>query len=150
MGSSETLLDGQALVAFLCGEPAASEVAALLRDAGDHPSISAVNMAETLDVMVRMKGRTAEEVGEKLDWLEGAGLAVIPVDGTLARVAARLRAKHHVRSHQPVSLADCIALATALAIGGRLATSDGPLAAVARSEGCTLIALPDSRGVRPL
>jgi PIN domain nuclease of toxin-antitoxin system len=145
-----TLLDAQALVAFLCGEPAASEVAALLRDAGDHPSISAVNVAETLDVMVRMKGRTAEEVDEKLDWLEGAGLVVVAIDGTLARAAGRLRAKHYVRSQRPVSLADCVALATALAIGGRLATSDGPLAAVARSEGCTLVALPDSRGVRPL
>ena len=145
-----TVLDAQDLVAFLTGEPAAVEVAALLRDSGDHAVISAVNEAETLDVLVRIKGRTPEELEERLDWLAAAGLVVVAVDDALARHGARLRAKHCDRAQRAVSMADCMALATALARGDRLATSDAPLAAMARAEGCAVVPLPDSSGVRPL
>ncbi|MGC8635331.1 MAG: PIN domain-containing protein [Candidatus Limnocylindrales bacterium] len=144
-----TVLDAQALVAFLTGEPAAGEVAALLRDPGDPAVISAVNAAETLDVLVRIKGRTPEEVAERLDWLTAAGLVVVPVDDAIARHGGRLRAKHYDRAQRPVSMADCMALATALARGDRLATSDAPLATMARAEGCTVAPLADSRGARP-
>ena len=144
-----TVLDAQALVAFLTGEPAAVEVAARLRDPGDHAVISAVNVAETLDVLVRIKGRTPEEVEERLDWLTAAGLVVVPLDDAIARRGGRLRAKHYGRAQRPVSMADCMALATALARGDRLATSDAHLATTAPSEGCALVPLPGSSGARP-
>ena len=144
-----TVLDAQALVAFLTGEPAAVEVAALLRDPGDHAVISAVNVAETLDVLVRIKGRTPGEVEERLDWLTAAGLAVVHVDDAIARHGGGLRAKHYDRAQRPVSMADCMALATAVARGDRLATSDAPLATMTRAEGCALVPLPGSSGVRP-
>ena len=144
-----TVLDAQALVAFLTGEPAAAEVAALLRDPGDHAVISAVNVAEILDVLVRIKGRTLGEVEERLDWLVAAGLAVVPVDDAIARHGGRLRAKYYDRAQRPVSMADCMALAAALGRGDRLATSDAPLATVARADGCALVPLPDSSGARP-
>jgi hypothetical protein len=64
---------------FSPGEPAAGEVAALLRDPGDPAVISAVNVAETLDVLVRIGIRTPEEVEERLDWLTAAGLVMVPL-----------------------------------------------------------------------
>jgi predicted nucleic acid-binding protein len=143
-----TVLDAQAVVAFLRGEPAAAEVAALLRATDAPPVISAVNEAEVLDVMVRIIGRTVDEVEQRLDWLRAGGLEVIPVDEPLARSAGYLRAVHYDRMQRPISLADCIALATALDRGDRLATSDGPLADVARREGCGVVALPDTGGSR--
>ncbi len=145
-----TVLDAQALVAFLTGEPGAVEVAALLRDPGDPAVISAVNVAETLDVLVRIKGRTQEEVEERLDWLAAAGLVVVPVDDAIGRHGGRIRVNHPDRAQRPVSMADCMALTTALARGDRLATSDAPLATMARAEGCALVPLPGSSGARPV
>ncbi len=60
-----------------------------------------------------------------------------------------LRAKHYHRERRPVSIADCICLATALRLKEDLATTDPALAAVAREEGVTVVALPDSSGQRP-
>ena len=48
-----------------------------------------------------------------------------------------------------MSLADCLAAATALAQGAELATADAPLAAVIRAEGGSVAPLPDSTGRRP-
>jgi predicted nucleic acid-binding protein len=45
-------------------------------------------------------------------------------------------------------MADCVALATAIALDQRLATSDPALLAAAAEEGCRVIALPDSQGRR--
>jgi predicted nucleic acid-binding protein len=45
---------------------------------------------------------------------------------------------------RPISLADCVALATARALHEPLVTSDAVLIEVARSEGCEVIGLPDS------
>ena len=137
------------VIARPSGEPAAVEVAARLRDPGDHAVISAVNVADTLDVLVRIKGRTPGEVEERVDWLTAAGLVVVPLDDAIARHGGRLRAKHYDRAQRPVSMADCMALATALARGDPLATSDAPLATMARAEGCPLVSLPDSSGTQP-
>jgi len=49
----------------------------------------------------------------------------------------------------PLSLADCLALATAIDLGDALATSDRALAALARRYQLTVVALPDSRGRKP-
>ena len=77
------------------------------------------------------------------------GTRVIPVDESLAGRAGELRARHYRRSVSDVSLADCIALATSLSLATPLATSDPALARAARAEGCAVVALPDTRGVRP-
>jgi PIN domain nuclease of toxin-antitoxin system len=115
----------------------------------DPPQISAINLAEVLDVLVRHQGWPAEEVEEKFRWLTLGGLQVIAVDEPVGLTAGRLHADNYDRRRRPLSLADCAALATALARGQRLATSDPALIAAARSEGCAVIALQDSRGQRP-
>lgn len=149
MGSDLTVLDSQALVAALVGEPAAQEVASLLRDVDAPPSIASVNLAEVIDVLVRRRDRTFDEVTERIAWLEVAALTVRDVDDVVARTAGSLRARHYERTARPISLADCIALATALTTSDALATSDPALASVARAEGCRVVALPDSQGRRP-
>lgn len=149
MGPNLTVLDSQALVAALVGEPAAQEVEGLLRDVEAPPSMAAANLAEVIDVLVRRMGHGVDAVTERIAWLEVAGLTVRTVDGVVAWKAGSLRARHYDRSDRPLSMADCIALATALTERDALATSDPALAAVARAEGCRVVALPDSRGRRP-
>ena len=144
-----SVLDAQAVVALLLGEPAAEEVAALLSEPGGRVSISAVNLAEVVDVLVRVIGRTFEDVAEKLDWLEAGGLDLAEVDAGIGRLAGRCHARYYHRRDSPLSMADCVALATALQLGEPLVTADAPLAAAAALEGCVVIALPDSLGRRP-
>lgn len=115
----------------------------------DPPQISAINVAEVLDVLVRHRAWPAEEVEEKLRWLTLGGLRVVAVDESFGLGAGRLHAEHYHRLERALSLADCTALATALGLGQRLATSDPALITAAQSEGCAVIALPDSRGHRP-
>ena len=144
-----TVLDAQAVVALLLGEPAADEVAAMTRDSGHPVSISAVNVAEVVDVLVRVMGRTHDQVIEKLDWLSAGGLVVVPVDEGIGRIAGRIHAERYHRRDRPLSMADCIALATAITQREAIATSDPPLAATATLEGCDVVPLPDSQGRRP-
>jgi len=106
-------------------------------------------VAEVIDVLCRLRGRTPGEVVEKLDWLAAGGLHVAAVDDAIGREAGRLHAAHYDRVRRPLSLADCLALATALTLGDTLATADAPLADAARAEGCSVVALPDSQGRRP-
>jgi predicted nucleic acid-binding protein len=143
------VLDAQAVVAFLIDEPAADEVAMILGDRDDVPAIASIGLAEVIDVLVRVRGRTHAEVSEKVDWLRAGGLVVEPADEAIGREAGRLRALHYSRRDRPVSLADCVTLATALVHGAVLATSDPALATVARLEGLPLRPLPDSRGRAP-
>jgi hypothetical protein len=56
-------------VAALTGEPAAGEVEALLRDPRDAAYISAVNVSEVLDVLIRHQGWPVDDVEEKVRWL---------------------------------------------------------------------------------
>jgi hypothetical protein len=64
-------------------------------------------------------------------------------------MAGRIRAEHYDRRLRPISLDDCVALATARALDQPLATSDPVLIAVALSEGCEIVGLPDSAGRLP-
>jgi predicted nucleic acid-binding protein len=124
-------------------------VEGLLRRAGGQARLSALNEAEVLDVMVRLRGRSADEVAEKIDWLVAAGLHILDVSQAIAREAGRIRAAEYHRERRPVSLADCVALATAVILEDDLATSDPGLAAVAEVVGIPVIGLPDSQGRRP-
>jgi predicted nucleic acid-binding protein len=124
-------------------------VEGLLRRAGGQARLSALNEAEVLDVMVRLRSRSADEVTEKVDWLVAAGLQVIHVSQAIAREAGRIRAAEYHRQRRPVSLADCVALATAVMLGDDLATSDPGLAAVAEAVGTSVVRLSDSQGRLP-
>jgi PIN domain nuclease of toxin-antitoxin system len=124
-------------------------VAALLTEPDGAVSISAVNMAEVVDVLVRIVGRAVDDVTEKLDWLEAGGLDVVDVDAGIGRAAGILHARHHHRRNSPMSMADCVALATAVRLRQPVVTADVPLARVAALEGCDVVALPDSLGRQP-
>ena len=121
----------------------------MLRDPADPATITAANLAEVIDVLVRGHGNPLADVRERLDWLMASGLEVRAVDRSLGLLAGELRARFYHRQHRPLSLADCIALAAALVASDTLATSDPPLAATARELGVRVHALPDARGLRP-
>jgi predicted nucleic acid-binding protein len=141
------LLDAYALVALLADEPAATETEQLLR-AGDCGAM-VVNLAEAIDVACRVHGLDEEEVRSILEPLVAAKvLAAVAADESTAWRAARLRVRHYARRARPVSLADCFLVAAAGAEDA-IATSDAPVARVARAEGIRVIALPDSAGRRP-
>lgn len=142
-----SVLDAQAVVAALVGEPAAGEVEDLLRGSAGPPRVSAANVAEIVDVLVRFRSQQAELVEERLDWLVAGGLEVIAVEDGLARRAGAVRSRYYHARQRPISLADCLALATALALDDVLATSDPHLLDTATAEGCRIQPLPDSHGV---
>lgn len=141
-----TVLDAYAVIAFLRGEESAAAVAEMLRH---DTTLASVNAAEVVDQLVRIWGRDGDDVEGDLALLWHAGMRVHPLDAELALHAGRLRARHYRRKDCAVSLADCVAAATALRLGAALATSDPALAAVVRTEGGTVTGLPDSTGRRP-
>ncbi|MGH3712103.1 MAG: PIN domain-containing protein [Micromonosporaceae bacterium] len=141
-----TVLDAYALVAYLRGEAAANEVAALLRTP---TTLSAANAAEVLDQLTRVYGRDADDVHADLALLANAGMELAPVTADIGLFAGRLRARHYHRQHMAVSLADCIAAATALSEQQSLATADPALAALLRTEGGKIHGLADSSGRLP-
>lgn len=126
--------------------PAAEDVEHLLREP---TALSAANYAEIVDHIMRRGDLDADEAEVRMRLLVEAGTRIIPVDDQIATRAGALRAQHYQRRDCAVSLADCCALTTSLTLGTPLATSDPALATVARDQGCEVIALPDSRGVRP-
>lgn len=141
------LLDAYALIAFVAGEPAAPNVRTLLRS-GDC-WLSTAQLAETLDVLVRVLGAARNEVDRVLDPLLAGGIGLVDVGEPEARLAAPLRHRHYRKPDSELSLADCLLLATAVPRGAAIATSDPPLAAAARYEQLTVEALPDCRGRAP-
>jgi PIN domain nuclease of toxin-antitoxin system len=143
------VFDAFAIIAALGGEPAAPEVAACLRQSSGDSLISSVNVAEIVDSLVRTAGQPAQAVEGTLGLLRLGGLRVAAVDEGVGMAAGRLRAKHYDRQAAPLSLADCVALATAQAHQASLVTADPALARAARAEGVELVALPDSQGRRP-
>lgn len=141
-----TVLDAYAVLAYLRAEPCADDVAALLRTA---TILSAANAAEVVDQLTRVYGSDPDDVHADLALLANAGMQLAPVTADLGLLAGRLRAKHYHRDRVAVSLADCIAAATALTNNRPLATSDPALAGVVRAEGGRIHGLPDSRGISP-
>lgn len=121
----------------------------MLRDQAQPATISAVNLAEVIDVMTRIYGRTPVFAREALVLLESGGLQIAAVDAEIGIGSGELHARHYHRKASPLSMADCIALATSLSLAQPLATSDPALAAAARRESAAVIALPDARGRRP-
>lgn len=141
-----TVLDAYAVLAFLRDERAAATVADLLKS----PTVlSAVNATEVVDQLVRVFGRDPDDVHADLVLLEHTGMRLAAVSTEVGLLAGRLRARHYHRERMAVSLADCIAAATALTIAAPLATSDPALAAMTRAEAGTVHGLPDSAGQLP-
>lgn len=134
-----TLLDAYALVAFLVGGPAASQVRGLLREGG--ASVATANLAEALDVSARVYGLPIERVMEVLEPLLATALGSVPLDLVRARRAATIRARHYHRASRRISLADAILVASA-GPGDRIATADPDVLAVAGAEAIATIALP--------
>jgi predicted nucleic acid-binding protein len=125
------LLDAFALIALLAGEPAADEVEMVLR--GGEAAITAVNLAEALDVLQRVQGIPQERLQEVTAPLVGERMKLLPIDERIARDAADIRARRYHRTRAPLSLSDCILLA-ATGESDSLATADGPLIRVAEVE----------------
>lgn len=134
-----TLLDAYAVIAFLVGGPAASQVRALLRE-GD-AGVATANLAEALDVSQRVHGLMADRASEVLEPLLSGPLASRPLDLAIARRAATIRATHYHRPSRPISLADAILIAST-GEGDRIATADPDVLAVARVEGLATVPLP--------
>ena len=142
-----TVLDAYAVLGYLRGEPCADQVAHLMRSPA---TLTAVNAAEVVDQLVRVFGRPADDVHADLALLAHAGVQLVAVPADIGMLAGDLRARHYHRVRSAVSLADCIAAATALSSGEPLATSDPALAVMVRAEGGAVLGLPDSGGTLPV
>jgi len=132
------LLDAFALIALLAEEPAADQVEALLRRG--EAAITAVNLAEALDVLQRVQGISRERLEAITTPLVGEAIALLAIDERIARDAADIRARRYHRTRAPLSLADCVLLA-ATGKSNALATADGPLIRAAEAEGVQVRAL---------
>jgi ribonuclease VapC len=141
-----TVLDAYAVLAYLRDERAAEAVGGLLRGS---TVLSAVNAAEVIDQLVRVFGRDPNDVHSDLVLLEHTGMQMTEVSAEVGLLAGRLRAQHYDRKRMAVSLADCIAAATAFTIARPLATADTALANLMRAETGTVHGLPDSSGRLP-
>lgn len=141
-----TVLDAYAVLAYLRDEAAAESVGDLLRAP---TTLSAVNATEVIDQLVRVYGRDPDDVHADLVLLSHIGMQVAAVSAEIGTLAGRLRARHYHRERMPVSLADCVAAATALSTGRPLATADAPLASLIRAEEGKVHALPDTTGRLP-
>jgi PIN domain nuclease of toxin-antitoxin system len=130
----------------MLGDPAAAEVSSALD--GRECSVSVVNVAEVLDVLIRVHRAPVCDASEALDRFLADVARPIPATRPLAERAALLRARHYHRRDRDVSLADCFAIAAAMP-DAEVATSDTAIARVARAEGLEVIALPNARGRRP-
>lgn len=141
-----TVLDAYAVLAYYRDESAAEPVTELLRT----PTVlTAVNATEVVDQLVRIFGRDADDVHADLVLLASSGMRLVDVSAEVGVLAGRLRATHYHRERMAVSLADCVAAATALTTGRPLATADPPLAEMLRAEGGKVHALPDRAGRLP-
>jgi PIN domain nuclease of toxin-antitoxin system len=137
------VLDSYAVLALLKGEAAAGEVRELLVDE-EEAVLTTLGIAEVLDHLVRLAGADEDDAVLDLAQLELASPP--PLDVDVAVRAGLLRARHYHRKSRPVSLADCVAAATAHLAGRPLATADPHLLDMCRDEGIAVIPLPDSNG----
>lgn len=139
-----TVLDAYAVIAYLRGEPSADEVRRILEAGG--AALSAVGAAEVVDHLVRVAGVDEEQVA--LDLTELELLDGIAVDSETGLQAGRLRARHYHRVHRPVSLADCVTAALALARDEAVATADPHLLDLCHAEDVATVVLAGSDGSR--
>lgn len=137
-----TVLDAYAVIALLRAEPAAPQVAAILRR--DSAALTAVGVGEVLDHLVRIAGVDEEEA--VLDLAQLGLLDGVPITAQLGGAAGRLRARRYHRTRCAISMADCLAAEAARATGEALATSDPHLLDVCHTESIDYAVLPRSDG----
>lgn len=137
-----TLLDANALIAVLRGEPAMERVLGILR--GGSAAMTAANIAEVYDRSSRRAGLSHAQVADVIEPLFEGPLTPIPVDVNLARRAGEIRSQYYHRKHCPLSLADALLLA-APGPGDEIATGDSGVLTVAAELGIETIELPRSR-----
>lgn len=137
------VLDASALIALLRAEPGGSMVRQILQDADRSSGVSAINLAESVDVLVRVFDIDESDIADAFDLLELGGLAVIDMDGQTAWRAGMFRARHYRKGSAEISHADSVAAITASARMEALVTSDRALIRVARAAGIEVIAIPD-------
>ncbi len=142
-----TILDAYALIAFLGGERAAAEVEAILREEGS--AILSISLAETIDVLVRVRGHDPAAVDAAIVPLIATRLGVLPVTEADARMGAAIRSKYYHRRTAPLSLADCLVLGGCVARQARVGTADAPMAWAAHREGIEVVSLPTKQETRP-
>ena len=108
------VLDSTVLIDFLRGRPAVAQVAAI-RDAGDVPATTAVNVEEIV------RGLRADESAAAARLF--SGLVVLPVDFRAGWQAGNWRRDFAARG---ITLwqADCLIAATAMVNGAALATGN--------------------------
>lgn len=128
------------MIALLLGESTSGAVADLLRS-DSRVVITALNVAEVIDALVRVAGRPLDAVQERIDWLVAGGMEVDPVTESIGRLAGTIRSERYHRTQRPLSMADCVALAAARTHMASLATSDRHMATTAREESVEVIAL---------
>ncbi len=133
------LLDAYALLAYLRDEPAADSVTSILRT--NSCAMSAVNLAEILDQLIRVDRLETRDVSEALSGLIGGPITVLSVDESVAWRTAEIRARHYRRKDSDLSLADCVLIASA-GPDDEIATADPAVAKAARAEGIGLQGLP--------
>ncbi|MBI2684247.1 MAG: PIN domain-containing protein [Actinobacteria bacterium] len=134
-----TVLDAQALIAVLRDEPAADAVSDLIR-AGD-TAMTPVNVAEVSDFLIRRAGASAERSRAILQTIIPDPVRLLTVGLDQVHRTGMLRATHYDRSRRPVSLADCVLLASC-GPHDRIATADHALLGVAKAAGIGAVALP--------
>lgn len=140
------VVDTGPIVSVLLADAAAAEVSSALD--GRECGVSVVNVAEVLDVLIRVHRTPVDDASEALDRFLADVARPIPATRAIADEAALIRARHYHRRDRDVSLADCFAVAAAMP-DADIATSDTAIARVARAEGLDVIGLPNARGRRP-
>jgi predicted nucleic acid-binding protein len=99
--------------------------------------------------MARIYRTLPSDTMDAIVLLESGGLQIAVIDADIGTSAGELHAKHYDRKTSQLSMADCVALATAIAFGELLATSDPALSTAAHAEGVTVLGLQDANGRRP-
>lgn len=140
-----TLLDASALLSLLLGQPAETEVSALLQRG--NCAIPAPCLTEVVDKLIRKHRVDPGAVSERLGPLIDETIPVVSTDPRIAWRAGELHAAHYDRRTAALSLADCILLATA-GPDDEIATSDATVIATAGKLGIDVVPLPDSKGLR--
>jgi predicted nucleic acid-binding protein len=136
-----TLLDANALIAVIRGEPAMESILAILRRGS--VAMTTANVAEAYDRSARRTGLPQERLAEVIDPLFEGPITPIAVDVDLARRAGAIRSRHYHRKRRSLALADCVLLAAA-GSGHEIATSDSDVLVAAAELGIQTIELPPS------
>lgn len=141
------VFDAAALIALLRHEPGGPEVAELMGHHGG--SASCVNLVEVVDRMARTTSVGIDDAVTAVESLIEGGLEAVRCDLPIALRAGVVRAEHYDKVTRSVSLADCVATATAELREATLVTSDAHLVDLANRIELGVHPIPNSAGTTP-